>query len=166
MTTSYLETLQTIASNGASVTPDSVEESNGLKRFENLFADLTADSIRERTRDVYADEVYFNDTLKEVRGVDALERYLVESAEAVASCTVHVEDVASSNGNYYVRWVMHIRFKRFAQGETTRSIGISHLRFDTEGKIVLHQDYWDAASGLFEHIPLIGYGIRKIKARV
>jgi hypothetical protein len=163
---SYLETLKAIQSNGTGVDPGSREEANGLKRFTNLFSELSPERIRERVRDVYADDVYFNDTLKEIRGIDALEGYLVESAEAVESCTVDVEDVASHDGNYYVRWIMDIRFKRFAQGKTTRSIGVSHLRFDARGKIVLHQDYWDAASGLFEHVPLIGYGIRKIKARV
>lgn len=162
----YLETLKEMQSDGSTVTPESVEEANGLKRFENLFSDFSEANIREHVRDVYAENVYFNDTLKEVRGIDELENYLIESATAVESCHVDIEDVASNNGNYYVRWVMAIRFKRLARGETTRSIGISHLRFDDDGKIVLHQDYWDAASGLFEHIPLIGWGIRKVKARV
>ena len=166
MNSSYRQTLEEIENNGPGVVPDSVEEANGLKRFTDLFSDLSGERIRERIRDVYADNVYFNDTLKEIRGIVALEGYLVESAEAVESCRVEVEDVASSGGNYYVRWVMEIRFKRFAKGETTRSIGISHLRFDEHGKIVLHQDYWDAASGLFEHIPIVGSAIRTIKARV
>lgn len=163
---SYLATLKEIESNGPTVSPGSVEEANGLKRFENLFSDFSEANIREHVRDVYADDVYFNDTLKEVRGIDDLEHYLIESAAAVESCHVDIEDVASHNGNYYVRWVMKIRFKRLASSEMIRSIGISHLRFDDEGKIVLHQDYWDAASGLFEHVPLIGWGIRKVKARV
>jgi hypothetical protein len=164
--TTYLETLRFIESSVDGVAPESAQEANGLKRFTNLFSDLSKDRIHEHVRDVYADDVYFNDTLKEVRGIDALEQYLIESAEAVDSCRVDVNDIAINRGNYYVRWVMDIQFKRFAKGETTRSIGISHLRFDREGKIILHQDYWDAAGGLFEHIPLIGYSIRKIKARV
>ena len=161
--TTYLEALKSIESAGEAESANAV---NGLKRFTDLFTDLSAPRIRERVRDVYADDVFFNDTLKTVRGIDALEAYLVESAEAVEWCGVEVEDVAESGGNYYVRWVMEIRFKRFAKGETTRSIGMSHLRFDDDGKILLHQDYWDSAGGLFEHIPVIGYGIRKIKARV
>ena len=161
--TPYLEALKSLESTSE---PDSTNAANGLKRFTDLFADLSAPRIRERARDVYAPDVFFNDTLKTVRGIDALEAYLVDSAEAVESCHVEVEDVAASGANYYVRWVMDIRFKRFAKGQTTRSIGMSHLRFDAEGKIVLHQDYWDSASGLFEHIPLLGFGIRKIKARV
>ena len=59
---------------------------------------------------------------------------------------------------------MEIRFKRFRKGELTRSIGMSHLRVGADGRILLHQDYWDSASGLFEHVPVLGYGIRKIKA--
>ena len=34
-----------------------------------------------------------------------------------------------------------IRFKRFARGEETRSVGMTHVRFDSAGKVVLHQDF-------------------------
>lgn len=162
----YLETLNAMASKGTGARAGSSEERDGLKRFEDLFSELSESRIREKVRDVYAADVYFNDTLKEIQGIDALELYLIESARAVELCTVDVQDVASHEGNYYVRWVMDIRFKRLKRGETTRSIGVSHLRLDAEGKVALHQDYWDSASGLFEHVPVIGYGIRAIKARV
>ena len=45
-------------------------------------------------------------------------------------------------------------------------MGISHLRFDTEGKIILHKDFWDAAGGLYEDLPVLGGGMRWIKSRL
>ena len=37
---------------------------------------------------------------------------------------------------------------------------------DGDGKIVLHRDYWDAASGLYEYLPVVGGLIRWIKGRL
>lgn len=134
--------------------------------FIHFFGELSEQGVRERIHDTFASNVHFNDTLKDVHGIDDLEPYLIESAQAVELCTVELQDVASSGGDYYLRWTMDIRFKRFKKGETTRSIGMSRLRFDESGKIVFHQDYWDAASGLFEHVPLLGGVIRRIKNRL
>ena len=59
-----------------------------------------------------------------------------------------------------------IRFKRFKSNQDTQTIGMSHLRFNREGLVQLHQDYWDSTAGLFEHIPLLGAAIGMIKRRV
>ena len=134
--------------------------------FLDFFSELTEERVRNRIRDAYSSDVHFNDTLKDVQGIEALEEYLVESARAVDSCTVTLEDLAISDAGYYFRWNMDIRFKRFKKGQTTRSIGMSHLRFNEEGKIAFHQDYWDSASGLFEHLPLVGAAIRWIRGRL
>jgi hypothetical protein len=32
--------------------------------------------------------------------------------------------------------------------------------------VVLHQDYWDSAAGLFEHVPVVGRLIRTVKSRL
>ncbi len=146
--------------------PGSPEEVAALEGFSDLFSAFTPEAMRGKVRRVYAGDVYFNDTLKEIRGIDALEAYLVESAEAVEVGRVEIRDVARSGGNYYVRWVMELQFKKMRRGQMTRSIGISHLRFNAAGKVVYHQDYWDAAGGLFEHIPVVGWMIRTIKGRL
>ena len=39
------------------------------------------------------------------------------------------------------------------------------VRFDAQGRVVLHQDFWDATAGVFEHVPVVGTAIRGIKAK-
>jgi hypothetical protein len=36
------------------------------------------------------------------------------------------------------------------------SYGVSQFRFDQEGKVLLHRDFWDAGTGLYEYLPGIG----------
>lgn len=145
----------------------SASEREALARFTDFFSHLSVEAVKNKVRDTYAEDVYFNDTLKTVRGLDNLVDYLHDSAEAAEDVRVEIMDATRTQaGDYLVRWKMMIRFKKFAKGRDTWSIGMSHLRFDGDGRVAYQQDYWDSASGLFEHVPLLGHGIRAIKGRL
>lgn len=136
----------------------------GIAAFEKFYASLTTGSVRDLTSKTYARELFFNDSLKTIRTASELEHYFLETAKNTERVTATVTDVAISGSNVYVRWEMEIEFKKFQRGEVHHSIGMTHLRFDEEGRIVLHQDYWDAASGFYEHVPILGSAIRWIKS--
>ncbi|HVE13128.1 MAG TPA: nuclear transport factor 2 family protein [Elusimicrobiota bacterium] len=146
--------------------PGSEEEKRAIARFKDFFSVWNEENIRKKIKDTYAADLYFNDTLKSVRDVKELEAYMVRGAQAVDSCTVEYLDVLSKDGEYYFHWRMDILFKKFRKGKLQSSYGISHIRFDKDGKVVYHQDYWDAAGNFFEKIPLLGAGIRFIKRQL
>ncbi len=148
-------------------TPGSPEEAQAQERFAEFFSSFSEDRVERLVPETYAEDVYFNDTLKAVRGRSKLAHYLAESAAAVEDCRVDIVSTTPVQpGECLVRWKMMIRFKRFRRGEDTWSIGMSHLRFDADGRVIYHQDYWNAADGLFQHVPVLGWMIRAIKRRL
>jgi hypothetical protein len=163
---SYREVVRRLEDAGAPLEVGGKKERLAIDGFKALLADLKAPDFTSRIRQVYARDLYFDDTLKTIRRIDELEAYLAGSADAVEVGTVEFLDLAVSNGNYYFRWEMSLRFKRLRRGVLTRSIGMSHVRFDAAGRVVLHQDFWDSAAGLFEHVPVAGALIRTIRKRV
>jgi hypothetical protein len=76
------------------------------------------------------------------------------------------ETTRTAHDEHLVRWSMMIRFKKLKRAVDTWSIGMSHLRFDAQGRVVYQQDYWNAADGLYQHIPLLGTAIAAIKRRL
>jgi hypothetical protein len=145
----------------------SAAEVAAIARFRRFFSDFTPQKVETLLGETYASTLYFNDTLKEIRDRETLRHYLKESAAAVESCTVTIDDITRTDaGDYYFRWRMRIRFRRFARGRDTESIGISYIRFDADGYVVFHQDFWNAADGLFQYVPVLGWMIRKIKQRL
>lgn len=146
--------------------PGSDAQKEAIARFTAFFGDLKEERVKASIRSVYAPEVWFNDTLKSIRGVDALEHYLVETARAVDSCKVDIDEVVPTANGVYVRWRMHIGFKKFRRGTVQSSIGVTLLRFDKEGRVAYHQDYWDSGANLFEKVPVLGAGIRAVKRRL
>lgn len=145
----------------------SAGETEALAAFAAFFSSFAPGRVDSMLAQTYASDVYFNDTLKAVRGLDALRHYLGESAEAVEDCRVAIhETTRTAHDEHLVRWTMMIRFKRFKRGVDTYSIGVSHLRFNAEGHVVYHQDYWNAADGLYQHVPVLGAAIRAIQNRL
>jgi len=150
-----------------SVPANSPAERDALARFTDFFSSFAGDRINRLLDGVYAEDVYFNDTLKSVRGRAALAHYLAESAAAVEDCRVEVLNVSrAGDGEHLLRWKMMIRFRKLRRGVDTWTVGISHLRFDRDGRVVYHQDYWNAADGVYEHVPLLGGMIRMLKRRL
>ncbi len=146
--------------------PGSPEEKAAIARFETFISDLSSGTVRADIRKVYAPTLFFNDTLKTVRTVDALEKYFLATDDAMASYALKVEQTVSTPEGVFVRWRMDVGLRNLRKGEVTSSIGISHIRFDKDGRVVYHQDYWDSASALFEKIPVLGAGIRAVKRRL
>ena len=141
-------------------------EEDGLRNIKSLLAEFTKENM-SRAADVYAKDAFLNDTLKTVRGGQAIEDYFVETCDSLEYARVKFDDtLRSEDGSYYLRWTMVMKSKVINKGNEIETIGVSHIRFDKEGKVLVHQDYWDSARGVFEHIPIIGKGIRIVKNRL
>ena len=162
----YLDTVRQQQAAGATLEPGSEQERQAVARFQNLLSDFKAPDFASRVGEVYAEDAFFNDTLETLHGAAEIEEHLVATAAALERGTVDFVDVIHGDGDYYFRWVMIVRSKRLAQGEEVISVGMSHVRFDAAGKVVLHQDFWDSTGGLFEHVSGLGWLLRRAKDRL
>jgi hypothetical protein len=74
--------------------------------------------------------------------------------------------VAVSGADCYVRWTLEFRTKNLAGGKPIVTEGVSQLRFDEQGRIVLHQDFWNPAAGIYGHLPVLGPAIRYVNGLI
>jgi len=126
----------------------SCTEQTGIRCFQDFLSHLDERTAREETGKVYAPDAYLNDTLKTIHGAPAIRDYFIRTAKGLDSMTVTFDDVAVSGRNYYFRWTMDTRMKNLARGKTVRTIGVTLVRFDREGRVILHQDFWIRPGGL------------------
>ena len=144
----------------------SPDEVQAIARFTEFLREWDPETIADSVRSVYASDAYFNDTIKEISTNEEIAHYLAESLAATELVRIEVKDVARSGVDYYFRWEMDIKFRNLNNGAWTQSEGMSQIRFDREGKVVMHRDFWDAAGGLFAYMPVIGSLLRWIKGRL
>jgi len=157
----YKELAATDPAKTALVKPGSTEEKAGIENFKAHYKVFAEDIIRRDTKTLYAKEAFFKDGYKEVKGVDAIETYFIATTKAIVSCTFDITEVIIHEGNYYFRWVMKLTIKR-DKDNPIEQVGMSHVRFASDGKVIFHTDYWDT-SVVFERAPVIGSIIRWAK---
>jgi hypothetical protein len=138
----------------------------GVRRFTETLGDLTVADLRQRVEATYADDLYFNDTFKTLRRLDELAPYLAETGEKVSQSRVDVLSHVADGEDVYVRWVMDFTFSAAGREIDSRSIGLSHLRFDDSGRIVLHQDFWDSADGFYSNLPFVGGLLHRVRKQL
>ncbi|MDX1573063.1 MAG: nuclear transport factor 2 family protein [Methylophaga sp.] len=137
-----------------------------VKAFGKIFANLQNDDLADIINEVYADHLYFNDTFRTLRDKQALIRYLTKTGETVDSLGVTIMDIARSDNEVYIRWSMNMQFTVLGKAIKSDSVGVTHLRFNDAGEIILHQDFWDSADAFYQHIPIIGMWVRQIRGQL
>jgi len=96
--------------------------------------------------------------------VSSLGSYLNRTGERVHFIEVLVDDVVISNENAYVRWRMSFIIN---EGDAPiDSVGMSHLQFNKDKKIVVYQDYWDGVEGFYRTLPAIGPVLSMIRKKM
>jgi limonene-1,2-epoxide hydrolase len=145
--------------------PSTEETEAGIDRFLALFSDFSRDSVEAASREIYAEDAYFNDGFAELEGRGAIAAYFARAADSTAEIEVEIEDRAVGGGEVYLRWIMSFTTSG-ARSRTIITPGITHLRFDREGLIAYHRDYWDASGALAEFVPLMGSVLRSVRNRL
>jgi hypothetical protein len=134
--------------------------------FTALYSDLSEKNVAASVRGTYAPDAWFNDTVATEIGIEAIERYLLKTARGAEMIKATKQDVAVSGADCYVRWTMEVRVKDLAGGKPVITEGVSQLRFDKEGRIILHQDFWNPAAGIYQHLPMLGPAIRFVNGLI
>lgn len=144
--------------------PGSEKERATIERFIALYTTYTKDNIKKHVRDLYAQDAYYRDSFTEMQGIEDIEAYLIQGTHIMQNLTFDLQDIAVHDGNYYFRWITRFSQKR-KKDEVTHLPGVSHVRFNKEGKIIFHQDFWDAGV-IYEQLPIVGFFIRWLKKRM
>lgn len=138
----------------------------GLEGFASTYANLAHPDIAGRIQSLYADPMYFNDSLKTFERRAALVEYMRATGAMLHNSTVRIDQTLRDGRDVFVRWTMEFTAGAAGQPLRSRSVGMTHLRFDDRGHVVLHQDFWDSASGLYRNLPVIGYALKQVDRRM
>lgn len=143
------------------------DEQVALDRFKGFLQGIgNANFIKENTSKVYTADAFLDDTLVVHHGAAAIEAYFVKTAANMTHCEVAIDDVSRSGENYYVRWTMVFSAPAMDGGRPVHSVGISQVRFNRDGKVAFHQDFWDSGKNFYGHLPVAGGVVGFIRKRL
>lgn len=122
---------------------------------------INPDNVHELHEHVSAD-VHFRDPFNDVHGADAMYDIFADMFEHVGDLGFSIRHRMSDGDVCVIVWTLTGRI----MNRDWSVDGATQLRFSPDGRLVEHIDYWDAASGLYEKIPGIGWFMRRLRKRL
>jgi steroid Delta-isomerase len=148
----------------SSVDPASDRSAAQVERVAQFFQTLQPSSIAQMGN-YYTADAYFKDPFNEVRGLAAVQKIFSHMYVALDNPHFVVTDRVVQGAQCFLVWDFKFRFKRFDTITEQTVRGTSHLRFNSDGLINYHRDYWDAAEELYEKLPVVRVVMRWLKRR-
>lgn len=146
--------------------PGTEAEQAMLERVKFLFSHYNYENLSRHVTEVYASEVYFRDAFKQFSQAGQIRDYMLEGLKPLTQAEFVFNRAARSGGDFYFDWTMRLDFKKTAPGTWEESIGMSHMRFNSEGKVIFHQDYWDPTDIVYRRIPIAKQLIAYVKGKM
>lgn len=138
-----------------------------IDRFSDLYRDLVNFDI-EDLASIYAENIDFVDPVATHQGLPAVKDYFAKLLVSAKQCDFNIHNIAACHQNeegvdYIVTWTMDL----VLNGQTKHIFldGITQLKI-TDDKIVYHRDYYDLGQMVYEHVPVVGWLVKKIKRRL
>lgn len=122
------------------------------------YATLTPQTLAFAER-YYAADARFRDPFNDVQGIQAITAIFEHMFASTEQPRFVIVDCIVQGQQAFATWT----FSFGLRGQTYQIEGGSHLRFDAQGRVTHHRDYWDAAEELLQKLPVVGGPIRWLR---
>jgi limonene-1,2-epoxide hydrolase len=110
----------------------------------------------------YDDDIYFRDSIQELRGVEAFKAMTERLTDRSNDLTMKIVRTAQQDMDIFIEWEMTIKFKK---NPNSVLYGSSRVTLNDEGKIIEQRDYYDLWGDIFDNIPRFGKAYRRFMRR-
>ena len=133
-------------------------------QYGDFFENLSKEDTEESYGIFFDENSSFEDPFQKVQGLDAIYKVFEHMYTTLEDPKFTVNEIVENESIAYLKW--HFYFKLSKNEEEQSFVGVSRVEFDRLGKVISHVDYWDAASNVYEKIPLLGSLLRMIKRKL
>lgn len=134
-----------------------------IESFKNLYSTFD-DKTLSQLPELYHSNITFIDPIHKVEGIHNLSEYFSSFNNPDLHCKFIFTNEVISNHQAFFQWQMLYSHKRISSGKSLTLNGGSLIKFNE--KIFYHEDFYDMGAMLYQHIPIIGWCIKKINSRM
>jgi steroid Delta-isomerase len=144
----------------------------GVERYVEFMSTLSASSLAGVDA-IVTDDMHFRDPFNDVHGRAHFVRCLEDMLHQLDGLRIDVTHVAPLHARgtpadvmprYALYWHFGGRLNKLG-GRAWSVTGVAVIALAADGRVQEHLDYWDAAGGLYEQLPLLGGLLRWVRRR-
>lgn len=133
------------------------------EKVQFFFEKLNKDTLH-LIPEFYDQNVEFHDPVGVINGSQKITDYYRNMYKNVKSVTFDFAQFIENGDMVVGVWKMTLITNKLKSGEAIVVDGNSVIKFKN-GKAVYHRDYFDMGAFVYEHIPVLGFMVKKIKDR-
>ena len=136
-----------------------------IDQLVEFFESVSPETV-SRIGDLYAADARFKDPFNDVQGVPAIERIFSHMFTQVESPRFVVNERIVQHDCAMLAWTFAfgVRVGKTVRPQVVR--GVTHFKFDAQGKVSLHRDYWDTGEELYMKLPVLGWLLSALQRRL
>ena len=134
------------------------------KKYAYFFENIDKNTPMDEYKKVFDINVKFKDPFHEVVGIDKVYDIFKKMYVKLDKPKFKITEIIEQNNIAYIKWNFIFYFKNHSKKESFE--GLSRIEFNEMHKVTSHTDYWDAASNIYENIPIISFMIKFIKRKI
>lgn len=135
---------------------------SGVTRVIQLYEQFTPEQL-DHLDTCYVAQAHFKDPFNDVQGIEAIRDIFAHMFDTVDEPKFIVTEQVVQGKQAFLAWEFHFKMRRWRTGQPQCIRGGTLLRFNDEGLVLMHRDYWDAAEELYEKLPILGSLMRWLR---
>lgn len=134
------------------------------KQYGEFFQTLGPKHLKEHYGKFFDENSLFEDPFQRVFGIEQIYKVFENMYTTLYEPKFFIEEIVEQGDVAYIRW--SFTYALHSKGVLQNFTGVSRVEFSKDQKVLSHIDYWDAASNVYEKIPLLGSILRFIKRKI
>ena len=120
-------------------------------RYSHFLENISLPTLKNFSNYV-APNVHFRDPFHDTIGANNMQLIFSRLLKTMNNVEFSVISEAINEPTYLITWHFSAEFR----GKCFSFNGASEIIFSPDGLVIEHIDYWDAATNVYQHIPIIG----------
>ena len=135
-----------------------MKKKNKIENYVKLFESLNLENLN-KFDNLLDKNIYFEDPFNKVNGKEAVIKIFSEMFKKIDNPKFQILELSYAQNfdkklTVYLKWILNGKFKRNKKSFAIK--GVSEVKFNDQGKVVKHIDYWDSITQLIIHLPYVG----------
>ncbi len=129
-----------------------------VTKYISVYESLSINNLNT-LENTFTNDIEFEDPFNKATGKEAVIKIFSEMFEKIDNPKFQILEISYAQNfdeklNVYLKWILNGEFKRNKKSFSIK--GVSEVKFNDEGKVVKHIDYWDSMTQLIVHLPYVG----------
>lgn len=142
----------------------SADYSAQLQHYVEAFENLSETTLHTQLALLLDTNVVFKDPFNCVAGKSETLHIFQHMFATLEQPQFKVSHRALEGDTGFINWVFQFRMQ--PNKPVTAIEGMSRVRFNQQGLVTEHVDFWDAGAEVYAKVPLLGWGIRQVAKRL